>query len=120
MTHSRMVQRWRAGLAEPVSPGILSYVTFDGCWWRRHGGAWESIPDGAFALALSAGHARLAAARRVAGLPPIPRDRDPWTVARNRRRSGGRCGRPASPWPVLAVDLRPVPPVRCRPRRTGA
>ena len=120
IAHSRMVQRWRAGLAEPVSAGILSYVTYDGCWWRRSGTTWESIPDGPFAMALTAGHARLAAARRLAGIPPIPRGRDPWTVARNRHRSGGRCGRAPVPWPMRATDLRPVPPVTCRPRNIPA
>jgi hypothetical protein len=118
MTHQRMVQRWRAGLADPVSPEIISYVRHDGCWWRRTSGMWESIPDGPLALALSEGHARLTRARHRAGLRPEPRERDPWAIARNRQRMGVVCGQEPAFLPMRATDLRPFPPAVCG-RRTG-
>jgi hypothetical protein len=90
--HAAMVASWRTGHAEPVSSAITDYARYDGIWWRRRGGAWESIPDGPFALSLQAGHRRLQAL--TGGLDRRPASgRDPWTVARNRMRMGGRCPR---------------------------
>lgn len=91
MSHHHMVARWRRGEAVPVSPGITEYSYCDGAWWRRGRNGWESIPDGPFALALSAGRARIH--RLTAGLDTLGRV-DPWTAARNRLRMGRGC-RPA-------------------------
>jgi hypothetical protein len=113
MAHQRMVQHWRSGRVETVSPEIISYVHYDGCWWRRTSGMWESIPDGPLALALSTGHARLIRARAAAGMPTPGRGRDPWTIARNRQRMGVRCGQPVAFMPMRATDLRPFPPAIC-------
>jgi hypothetical protein len=113
MAHRLMVQRWRAGRAETVSPEIISYALYDGCWWRRIGGRWESIPDGPLIAALAAGHARLV---RACGedRPFEPRrGRDPWAVVRNRNRMGIICDRPRALVPMSASDLRPFPPARC-------
>jgi hypothetical protein len=117
MSHHQMVRQWRSGLAEPVSPEIISYVRYDGAWWRRAGAVWQAIPDGPLAGALAAGHDRLAA--RVDGDSCDdadrcdPRGRDPWTVARNRHRSGVTCGRPPAFMPMRATDLRPFPSIVC-------
>src|SRR5215475_324369 len=114
MPHQRMVQRWRSVLADPVSPEIISYVHYDGCWWRRTNGRWESIPDGPLASALAAGHARLARARDRAGLRPAARGRDPWAIARNRQRTGIVCRRPEAFMPMRAFEPRPYPPATCQ------
>jgi|SRR5215475_3280863 len=115
MSHDRMVQRWRSGLAEPVSPEIISYVRYDGAWWRRAGRVWQAIPDGPLAGALAAGHDRLST--RDESESCDPRGRDPWTIARNRHRSGVSCGRPPAFMPMRATDLRPFPSVACRRHR---
>jgi hypothetical protein len=114
--HQRMVRRWRSGLAEPASPEIISYVHYDGCWWRRASGMWESIPHGPLALALSAGHARVVRARGTVGMPPAPPGRDPWTIARNRQRMGVACGKPPTFMAMRVTDLRPFPPTACERR----
>jgi hypothetical protein len=119
MAHQRMVQRWRSGRAETVSPEIISYVHYDGCWWRRTNGMWESIPDGPLAIALSSGHARLVRARAAAGVPAPARGRDPWTIARNRQRMGVVCGKPSAFMPMRATDLRPFPPATCDRRHAA-
>ena len=116
MSHHRMVRHWRLGLADPVSPQIIAYVHYDGVWWSRRRTTWTAIPDGPFALSLSAGRARLAGAARAAGVEPAPRDRDPWAAARNRLRMGVACGKAPTPWPMRATDLRPCPPTICRQR----
>src|SRR5262249_19071438 len=110
MSHHRMIQRWRSGLVEPVSSEILSYVRFDGAWWRRTAGSWESIPTGSLADTLTAGHARRAADRDEC--VASRRGRDPCTIARTRRRPGA-CGLPPSFLPMRATDLRPYPPAVC-------
>jgi hypothetical protein len=117
MSHHRMIRQWRSGHAEPVSPHVIDYVSHGGVWWRRSGSTWTSVPDGPFALVLSASQARLAEARRAgpacgATTPPAL-SADPWTAARNRRRSGGRCGKPRAFMPMRATDLRPHQPARC-------
>ncbi len=119
ITHQRMVQRWRSGRAETVSPEIISYVYHDGCWWRRASGMWESIPDGPIALALSTGHARLVRARTAAGVPAPSRGRDPWTIARNRQRMGVVCGKPPALMPMFAAEPRPYPPATCDRRHAA-
>jgi hypothetical protein len=119
MAHQRMVQRWRSGRAETVSPEIISYVHYDGCWWRRTNGMWESIPDGPLAIALSSGHARLVRARAAAGVPVPSRGRDPWTIARNRQRMGVACGKRPAFMPMRATDLRPFPPATCDRRHAA-
>jgi hypothetical protein len=93
MSHAAMVAAWRADRAAPVSLRIIDYARYDGVWWRRAGGAWESIPDGPFALSLSAGRDRLYAL--TGGLDEKPASgRDPWSAARSRIRMGGRCPHP--------------------------
>ena len=109
LSHHRMVQRWRAGLVQPVSAEILSYVRFDGAWWRRTAGMWESVPDGSLAETLTAAHARYSGGGPCAASRG---DRDPWTVARNRRRTGS-CDLPPAFLPMRATDLRPFPPAVC-------
>jgi hypothetical protein len=90
--HPRMVAAWRTGHASPVSGRITDYARYDGIWWRRAGGSWESIPDGPFALSLSAGRNRLLAL--TGGLDEKPASgRDPWSAARSRMRMGGTCPR---------------------------
>ena len=94
MTHRHMLSRWRRGHALPVAPNMTEYVACDGVWYRRVPGGWASIPDGAFALALSAGQARLAQLRdsMPEALHGSPRsNRDPWSAARNRLRMGRSC-----------------------------
>ncbi|HKE63144.1 MAG TPA: hypothetical protein VKB59_00670 [Micromonosporaceae bacterium] len=108
LSHHRMVQRWRAGLVEPVSAEILSFVRFDGAWWRRTAGMWESVPDGSLAETLTAARARHADGAACAARG----SRDPWTIARNRRRTGG-CDQPPAFLPIRATDLRPFPPAVC-------
>jgi hypothetical protein len=117
MPHHRMIRQWRRGLAEPVSAQVIDYVSHEGVWWRRSGETWTSVPDGPFALVLSASQARLAQARRnapacSASTPPTL-SADPWTAARNRRRSGGSCGKPPAFMPMRATDLRPHRPATC-------
>src|SRR5215475_6842795 len=58
VTHNQIVRWWREGRATTVSARIIDYVSCDGAWWRRLGSVWEQIPDGPFALTLSAGRAR--------------------------------------------------------------
>ena len=92
MPHATMVARWRAGQALPVSIRITDYVRYQGLWWRRTRDGWETIPDGPFALTLSAGRDRLLAL--TGGLEEKPASgRDPWSAGRNRRRMGGDCPR---------------------------
>lgn len=119
MAHQRMVQRWRSGRADTVSPEIISYVHYDGCWWRRTNGMWESIPDGLLASALSTGHARLVRARAAAGMPEPSRGRDPWTIARNRQRMGVACGKPRAFMPMFAAEPRPFPSATCNRRHAA-
>jgi len=91
MPHERMVRRWQQGDAYPVSPRVTDYAYCDGGWWRRTGGrrrGWTSIPDGPFAMALTAGRERLWS---LTGGLDADRHRDPWSVARNRLRSGVTC-----------------------------
>ncbi len=111
MSHPRMVRQWRRGRVEPVSDQVIDYVSHEGVWWRRSGATWTSLPDGPFALVLSASQARLAEARRngpaCAAVTPPTLSADPWTAARNRRRSGGTCGKPPVFMPMRATDLRP-------------
>ncbi len=114
MSHRRIVQRWRSGLADPFSAEIISYVRYDGRWWRRTSDMWEEIPDGPAASALSAEHARLAPHRDATDGWPAPRGRDPWTIARNRRRMGIACGKPAAFMPMRAIDPRPFPHAVCQ------
>jgi len=90
MSHSRMLQQWRQGVVHLVSPRIPEYVRYDDLWWRRSKGQWESIPNGPFALILTAGRARLQSL--TGGLDNDER-RDPWSVARDRMRLGGTCSR---------------------------
>jgi hypothetical protein len=120
LTHDAMVRRWRLGYAVPVSARIIEYVSYDGAWWRRLGAVWEAIPDGPFALALEAGRARFDQACCAAGLArphlPEPSVRDPWSVARARRR-GGSCGRSPVFLPMSATEVRPRHPIAC-PSRT--
>ena len=67
----------------------------------------ESIPDGPLTAALSTGHARLIRARAAAGMPAPSRGRDPWTIARNRRRMGVVCGKPPAFMPMFAAEPAP-------------
>ncbi|HEY2795001.1 MAG TPA: hypothetical protein VGJ28_21760 [Micromonosporaceae bacterium] len=90
MSHHAMVRRWRAGQAVPVAPRITDYAWCDGVWWRRIRAAWEAIPDGPFALALSAGRARIH--ELTGGTDTLGRS-DPWTAERNRLRMGRSCRR---------------------------
>ncbi len=88
MSHEQMVRQWRHGQAYPVSPRVTDYAHCDGGWWRRSGGRsreWTSIPDGPFAMALTGGRERLWS---LTGGLDADRHRDPWSVARNRLRSG--------------------------------
>lgn len=114
--HDQMVRWWRQGRATPVSARIIEYVSCDGAWWRRRGTVWEAIPDGPFALTLSAGRARYEQACCAAGVPdgalPGPGVHDPWSVARARRR-GGSCGQPEVFMPMSAVEVRPRHPISC-------
>lgn len=92
MSHEEMLRHWRTGSAYPVSPRITDYAYCDGGWWRRTGGrasTWTSIPDGPFAMTLSAGHERLWS---LTGGLDADRHRDPWSVARNRLRTSAACG----------------------------
>jgi hypothetical protein len=90
MSHRQMVAAWRLGRAYPVSPRITDYAYCDGSWWRRGGGEWTSIPDGPFAMSLTAGRERLWS---LTGGLDADRHRDPWSVARNRLRTSAICGR---------------------------
>jgi hypothetical protein len=87
MSHRQMVVRWTYGHAVPVSPRVTDYARCDGLWGRRGGGGWTSIPDGPFSMMLSAGRDRLWSL--TGGLDADSR-RDPWSLARNRLRTG--CG----------------------------
>lgn len=84
MSHATMVARWRRHEAHPVSSRITDYVLCDDVWWRRTGGAWESVPDSPLALSLYAGRATLSRLE----FPEEIRGRDPWSASRNRRRIG--------------------------------
>ena len=120
VTHNQIVRWWREGRATTVSARIIDYVACDGAWWRRLGSVWEQIPDGPFALTLSAGRARYEQACCAAGIETAPDlgARDPWTVARNRRRGGG-CGKPEVFLPMSAVEVRPRHPITCPARARG-
>jgi hypothetical protein len=92
VSHAQMVAAWRTGHAHPVSVRITDYVRYQDIWWRRTGGAWQSLPDGPFALMLAAGRNRLQAL--TGGLDDKPASgRDPWSVSRSRMRMGGSCPR---------------------------
>jgi hypothetical protein len=122
VTHDQVVRWWRQGRATTVSARIIEYVNCDNVWWRRLGSVWEQIPDGPFALSLSAGRERYEQACCAAGVSaravPGTGVRDPWASARNRRR-GGACGRPEVFMPMSATEVRPRHPITCPTRARG-
>ena len=89
MSHATMVAHWRAGEAVPAAPRTVDYARYDGVWWERSGGGWAELPDCPLSLGLTARRAELVADGRDE--EHDDGGRDPWTVARNRLRTGLSC-----------------------------